>query len=102
MVLVRRGKIPPSRTSPRQDQRPPHRSLGVEQDGVHRLWGLGGRRFDAGVDAVEFGGEDLGVGFEKVEPVDDETLQSGVGTVAQQGMISPAFPMRSRVIAARA
>ena len=65
----------------------------MEQHGVHELLSLDGGRLGGCRDrSVEFGGEDLGVGSEKVEPVDDETLQSGVGTVAQQGYDLTRFP----------
>src|SRR5271157_4777452 len=64
----------------------------MEQHGIHELLTLCGGRLGGCRDAVEFGGEDLGVGSERVEPVDDETLQSGVGTVAQQGYDLTRFP----------
>ena len=37
------------------------------------------------VDPVEFGGDDAGVGTQRIQPVDDEAPQPGVGTVPQQG-----------------
>ena len=64
----------------------------MEQNSVHELLPLDVRGIGVGVDPVKFGGEDLGVGSQRVEPVDDETLQSGVGTVTQQGYDLTRFP----------
>ena len=69
----------------RQDQRPPLRGLGVEEDGVHELLPLDKSRTGSRRETFQFGGEDLGVGSKRAEPVDDEAPQPGVGTVAQQG-----------------
>ncbi len=79
-----------------QDQRPPHRGLGVEQDRIHRrpftrpsatlspLGGARGRCRDA-LDVVEFRGDDSRVGPQRAEPVDDEAAEAGIGAVPQQG-----------------
>ena len=38
-----------------------------------------------GVDPVEFGGDQLRIGTQGIQPIDDEAPQPGVGTVPQQG-----------------
>ena len=57
----------------------------MEQDGVHLLLPWGGRGLGVGVDPVEFGGEQLRIGTQGIQPVDDEAPQPGIRTVPQQG-----------------
>ena len=87
----------------RQDQRPPLRGLGVEEDGVHCLLPLGGRRLGVGVDPVEFSDNVLRIGPQGLQPVDDEAAQPGVGTVPQQRPDFLGFvPVRTKATAALA
>ena len=78
--------------SQRQDQRPPLRRFGMEQYGVHQLLPLGGCGLGVGVDPVEFSDNQLRIGTQWIQPVDDEAPQPGVGTVPQQGSDFLCFP----------
>ena len=58
----------------------------MEQDGVHLLLPLGGRRLGrSGSMRSSSAAMSLGIGPQGVEPVDDEAAEPGVGTVPQQG-----------------